>query len=434
VIRINLLPVREARRKAGVRQQVMLLAVALAGAVVLSGGFHQWMRGRISATQGRVISLQAQLEKFKPQQEQVAEFKAKKAEIEQKLAVIANLERSRSGPVHIMDELATHIPERVWLTGVTADKGQIALGGMSLDNELVALFLTSLNDSPYFANVELESTELKLVDSLKLNTFRIRAALESPDAPAAAATPAAAAQGARRAPAQAHEGEPLMDLGLDQITNKLERFSKLPRAYRMAAIPVLCGLVFGLYGYVFYQPARQELTRVEEQERELQRKVSEVRAIVANLAAFEKELTDLEQKLKLALRQLPDSKELPVLLTDISSLGKDAGLEFKLFKPKEEIARDFYAEVPIEIEFSGSFHDIARFFDKISKLPRIVNISRMDMTPASADTGSSVLNVRGEATTFRFVEQKAAPAQAGAQPKAGAPQKSAAVQQRGGRS
>lgn len=224
-----------------------------------------------------------------------------------------------------------------------------------------------------------------------------------------------------------------MDLGLDQIANKLERFSKLPKAYRMAAIPVLCGVVFGLYGYLFYQPAKQELAAVQQQEHELQRKVSEVRAIVANLAAFEKELSDLEQKLKLALRQLPDSKELPVLLTDISSLGKDAGLEFKLFKPKEEIPRDFYAEVPIEIEFSGSFHDIARFFDKMSKLPRIVNISRMSMLPASADTGSSVLNVKGEATTFRFVEQQAAPAQPGAQP-AGAPQKSAAAAPRGGRS
>jgi len=196
VIRINLLPVREARRKAGVRQQVMLLAASVLGAVLLSGAVHVWMVGSIASARGRVASLNAQLEQYKPQQEQVAKFKAKKAEIEQKLAVIENLERSRSGPVHIMDELASHIPERVWLTDLNADNGQISLGGMSLDNELVALLLTALNDSPYFAKVELESTELKLVESLKLNTFKIRAALESPDAPASAqpanATPAMA--------------------------------------------------------------------------------------------------------------------------------------------------------------------------------------------------------------------------------------------------
>lgn len=194
MIRINLLPVREARRKAGVRQQMMLLAASLVGAVVLAGAVQVWMMGRISSARERVASLEKQLEQFKPQQEQVAAFKAKKAEIEQKLAVIEKLERSRSGPVHIMDELSSHIPERVWLNDLEANNGQLALSGMSLDNELVALFLRALDDSPYFARVELESTELKLVDSLKLNTFQIRAALESPDEPfveqPAAAAPA----------------------------------------------------------------------------------------------------------------------------------------------------------------------------------------------------------------------------------------------------
>lgn len=203
MIRINLLPVREARRKAGVRQQMMLLAASLVGAVVLAGAVQVWMMGRISSARGRVASLEKQLEQFKPQQEQVAKFKAKKAEIEQKLAVIENLERSRSGPVHIMDELASNIPERVWLNDLDADNGQLSLSGMSLDNELVALFLRALDDSPYFARVELESTELKLVDSLKLNTFQIRAALESPEQPyVEQAAPAAPAKGqpARKPP------------------------------------------------------------------------------------------------------------------------------------------------------------------------------------------------------------------------------------------
>ena len=100
--------------------------------------------------------------------------------------MIHRLERSRSGPVHILDELASRTPERVWLTTLSATGGKIELEGMSLDNELVALFLRALDDSPYFANVELKATELKTVDALKLNTFRILAQLESPDAPAPA--------------------------------------------------------------------------------------------------------------------------------------------------------------------------------------------------------------------------------------------------------
>lgn len=211
MIRINLLPVREARRKADLRQQLLLIAGSAVGSLVVALLFHQVLRSQVSEARDRTKVLEQQLAQFKPQQEQVDAFKAQKAEIEQKLQVIERLERSRSGPVHILDELATRTPERVWLTLLSANDGRIELKGMSLDNELVALFLTSLNDSKYFANVELKETELKTVDALKLNTFRILAQLESPDAPAPAepAIPAAkpgkpgAKPAAAKAPARA---------------------------------------------------------------------------------------------------------------------------------------------------------------------------------------------------------------------------------------
>jgi type IV pilus assembly protein PilN len=186
VIRINLLPVREARRKADLHQQFVLIAAAAVGSLVLATGFHQFVRSGVTSANKRVEALKTQLEQFKPQQEQVDAFKAKKAEIAQKLDVIDRLDKSRSGPVHILDELASRTPERVWLTSLSATGGKIQLEGMSLDNELVALFLTALNDSAYFANVELKETELKTVDELKLNTFKNAADLESPDAPAPA--------------------------------------------------------------------------------------------------------------------------------------------------------------------------------------------------------------------------------------------------------
>jgi type IV pilus assembly protein PilO len=229
-----------------------------------------------------------------------------------------------------------------------------------------------------------------------------------------------------------------LQVGLDQIQARLDRFARLPKAYRVGAVAALCASMIGLYGYLLYRPAHAELARVEKKEQELQRKVGEVRAIIANLPAFEKEIEELEGRLRYALRQLPDSKELPVLLTDISSLGKDAGLEFKRFRPQPEISREFYAEVPIEIEFSGSYHEIARFFDKVSRLPRIVNVNRLEMAIADSNADSTRLSVKGEATTFRFIEHAAAPAAAepqGAQPKKrGGPQRSAAVAPRGGRS
>jgi type IV pilus assembly protein PilO len=128
-----------------------------------------------------------------------------------------------------------------------------------------------------------------------------------------------------------------------------------------------------------------------------------VRSVAANIAAFEQEITQMEAQLAIALRQLPNEKQLEVLLADISNLGKTAGVEIKSFKRENEQVHDFYAEVPISVKLEGSYHDIARFFDSIAKLPRIVNMGAISMKVADADEASTRLTVTGTATTFRFV-------------------------------
>lgn len=195
-----------------------------------------------------------------------------------------------------------------------------------------------------------------------------------------------------------------MEFGLDRIQGSFDKLAKLPKPYRMAVLPVVVVLVIGVYLWTFWSPAHTELEGLRAQQLELQRKLNEVRAVAANLGAFEEELGRLDKELVIALRQLPNSKELPVLLTDISSLGKNAGLEFKSFKPKDEVPREFYAEVPIEIQFTGSFHEVATFFDQIAKLPRIVNVGELKMKISKETTEGTLLEVEGNATTFRFIE------------------------------
>jgi type IV pilus assembly protein PilO len=195
-----------------------------------------------------------------------------------------------------------------------------------------------------------------------------------------------------------------MDLGLDQFQGQLDRLGKLPKSYRRALLPALALLVAAIYVYFMFLPARTELAAARDQQLQLQRKLSEVRSVAANEEAVKEEIGLLERKLSLALRQLPDDKELPVLLTDITSLGKNAGLEFKAFRPQDEIRKDFYAEVPIAIEFTGGFHNVASFFDEVSRLPRIVNIGELDITIDKETSSQTLLKVQGNATTFRFVE------------------------------
>ena len=188
-----------------------------------------------------------------------------------------------------------------------------------------------------------------------------------------------------------------------QVQEKIDQVAKLPKAARFGIIGVIAVAIASGYFFLFYQESAEELKALHTQELELQRKLSEVRSIAANISAFEVEIEDLEIHLKTVLRQLPDSKELEVLLTDISNLGKTAGVEIRSFKRGKELSHDFYAEVPIDLELTGEFHDVARFFELVSKLPRIVNMGSLNIKVVSEDEESTVLSVKGTATTFRFV-------------------------------
>ncbi len=197
-----------------------------------------------------------------------------------------------------------------------------------------------------------------------------------------------------------------MDVG-SNVQSKFKQIAKLPKAARMGILAGLCVAIGSGYYFMYYQGAREDLERLQSRELELQHKLSEVRSVAANLVAFEEEITGLEAKLSKALRQLPNEKQLEVLLTDISNLSKTSGVEIKSFKRNKEVVHDFYAAVPIAVVLEGRYHDIARFFDLISKLPRIVNMGSMQMSVARENMEETVLKVQGTATTFRFVGKKA---------------------------
>jgi type IV pilus assembly protein PilO len=189
------------------------------------------------------------------------------------------------------------------------------------------------------------------------------------------------------------------------LQSRLDQIAKLPRGARAG---ILCGIavmIGAIYYFSYYQPEAERLAGLRTQELELQRKLSEVRSIAANIGAFEAEITQLEAQLAVALRQLPNDKQLEVLLADISNLGKTAGVSIKSFKRENEQVHDFYAEVPISVKIEGTYHEIAKFFDSISRLPRIVNMGALDIKVASASAAETRLVVTGTATTFRFVSK-----------------------------
>jgi len=123
-----------------------------------------------------------------------------------------------------------------------------------------------------------------------------------------------------------------------------------------------------------------------------------------NLPAYQKQLEDIEKQFGALLKQLPGRSEMDALLTDINQAGLGRGLQFELFKPAaQETRRDFYAELPISIKVTGSYHDMGAFASDIGKLSRIVTLENIALTSASKGGG---LALDALAKTFRYLDDE----------------------------
>ncbi len=183
MIEINLLPHREARRAADLRQTAGVLAFGLVVVIGVIAMIDRSMEKDLANVAATTRQLEADIARYKPEEEQVKAFKAKRTELEDKIDVIRGLDRARSGPVRIMDELSKSTPDRLWLTALSTKGVEITVEGDSLDTGVVADFLRSLNASPYFTDVDLERTSSGAqVEGVKLVHFIITAELADPDA------------------------------------------------------------------------------------------------------------------------------------------------------------------------------------------------------------------------------------------------------------
>ncbi|MBJ6749621.1 type IV pilus inner membrane component PilO [Geomonas anaerohicana] len=187
---------------------------------------------------------------------------------------------------------------------------------------------------------------------------------------------------------------------------QIEKLLKLPTKEKVALLILLLALEgVGLY-YGLHRPRLLELEALKTQQQELQKQIDENRRIANNLPRFKAEFEQLKRDLDNALTELPNQKEIPSLLTSISNSGKGAGLDFLLFRPKPEVPKDFYAEVPVDISVSGTFFNVADFFVAVGKLPRIVNITNVNVTDIKETAGRTTMKVNCLATTFRFLDPK----------------------------
>ena len=185
----------------------------------------------------------------------------------------------------------------------------------------------------------------------------------------------------------------------------LENLENLEPSRKIAIAIGVPLLVLLAYYFLIVSPrtvrTAQLSTHIEEMQQERDQKKFEAE----QMPERQKEVDALDKQLKFALTRLPDEKEIPELLSSISNLGRDSGLEILVFRQLPEGYQEFYAEVPVEMQVRGNYHQVAQFLDRVGKLDRIVNVSNIALKAPKNVDESVQLDANSRITTFRFLSE-----------------------------
>lgn len=199
------------------------------------------------------------------------------------------------------------------------------------------------------------------------------------------------------------------------MSNFLEQMRELdpndpgrwPLGARLGAMGLifLLGVILMAY-FLAWKPKKPELDTARAEESTLLGTLAQKAKKAANLDAYKAQLAEMEQSFGAMLRKLPNKTEVPNLLTDISQQGSGAGLDQKLFQPSAQVNKDFYAELPIKMRLTGSFHAIGSFVSGIAALPRIVTLHDVEIAPVGKEGGVDQLQLDVTAKTYRYLDEE----------------------------
>lgn len=191
------------------------------------------------------------------------------------------------------------------------------------------------------------------------------------------------------------------------MNDLIDRILDMPVRQRVLLLVGTVFFLFGGYAYFIYWPRADQIAEKEQQLVLRQQDRDKKAALVANLAQAKQEVADLNAALKQAIAQLPDTKEIPDLLSGISAVAREAGLEIQQFRQKPEVYQEFYAEVPVEVLVRGSYWQVQSFLQRVSDLTRIVNVSDIGVkAPTLIESDPIKLQTSCATTTFRFLDEE----------------------------
>jgi len=192
---------------------------------------------------------------------------------------------------------------------------------------------------------------------------------------------------------------------MERFAEFVESIDEKPLHIKIAILVVILALICGFYWYFIWSPNAEELKSAKGNLKSQERKLEEYEAIAKDLPKFKAEFERLNREFEIAARKLPKEQEIPALIDSVYSAVSASGLEPVTFVPKGEVRRDIYAEIPIEMRVSGSYFELANFFDRTSRFPRIVNVKNLKLKRDTKKTKGSdtILDVEFTTVTFRVL-------------------------------
>jgi len=189
------------------------------------------------------------------------------------------------------------------------------------------------------------------------------------------------------------------------ILGVLDDLLERPAKQKLAALAAVLVALAVLDWQYWYGPRQQELAELQSEVSQRQAELDTKRGKTNLRDEEEKELRDLGAELKRAQARLPDQREIADLLSSVADSARASGLEIVLFRQKEEVPHDFYAEVPVEMQMRGTYHEVAMFLDRVKRLDRIVNISDIKLTKPKVEGERVTLEAGCTTVTFRFLDE-----------------------------
>ena len=399
MLRINLLPIRQLKKRLKARNQMIGFAMVFIAVLVIMFFVNLLQTGKVENVQAAIAQLQNEERRLAPIIKEVEQLERQQKDLQRKIDVIKSLREESSLTVHVMDEVANLIDnDRMWLESFSQQGSSLQLQGTALDNETIAQFMEILKTSEYIQSVTLSSSTLKKVGNRDFKSYGLSCTVGFPAK-------------------EEKESSQLTICSDDYDMNKIatsftdfldNKYIPLESKFKILIAVAILVVAAALFYFLRYSPVQKKIAGLQQQRSQIETRLVRVKKKAQNRERLRQELAETERIFLELSELLPKEQEIPKLLKDISALGTNAGLDFVSFRPGNDIPKDFYAEIPVDINVNGPYHNLGFFLDQVSKLDRIVTVNNIKLGGAKMDAGEMLLNSSCKLVTYRFTNTQLA--------------------------